>query len=756
MKSRIFVVNHTHWDREWYKTKDQFLIHLKSGVEYLIKQFEDGKINYFYFDAQTIIVEDLKTVLSKKNYFDFITLIKNKKIEIGPWFVLPDEGLIDDIGFLKNLEIGTKICENLKVKPSNVLYMPDTFGHNNRMPTIAKQYGLKNAIIHRGLTTSQVDCIWKDEENSLKTIVLPTREGYYQTMFHHSNYVELFEKYVNDFQNGNIENDVLILNGCDHTFIPLDFKEKFDNLKNKYSEKYEFIETNLSNFFEKTKYTFDKEISGEFRSASKAFLLPGVLSTRYYLKNDNRNVTDLLRYFYEPISNVLGNYENECLNIDNLWKKVIENHPHDSICGCSIDSVHREMEIRTKQILDNANTAIFEQFNSKFKFEIEQLSTSKKFTNDKIVVFNHLQKDFHIVKMDIQINLDALLDDKVIKKLLNGYELSNVVVPKFDLLLKNNKESYFVEIIKIEKKEVLLHNFHTEPCYTYVVKASIVSELFLNEGMNNFQICIVPKKEIPEIKKISISKNGSLTIDGKKINLVNYHYISDRGDSYNFDPIGEYKKIKILESIVKKGVFYDKYTFTSKELVGDALEKCRTKRNDNLKEIIIKTNIFAYKDKIQIESQIVNKHKDIKIVSIYDDINSLYSNVALDILERNQIENISYDAITANNEVQYNQSPSLSEILLNEKMQISHLGNSEVEILDNKVLHSLFRATGDLSRRDLFSRKGGAGPSYEAEECQCLRKMEFKFLLTNSSKIKPNKHLELYDFKSHQYSNNIE
>ncbi len=28
------------------------------------------------------------------------------------------------------------------------------------------------------------------------------------------------------------------------------------------------------------------------------------------------------------------------------WKTLMQNHPHDSICGCSVDAVHREMVTR--------------------------------------------------------------------------------------------------------------------------------------------------------------------------------------------------------------------------------------------------------------------------------------------------------------------------------------------------------------------------------------------------------------------------
>lgn len=28
------------------------------------------------------------------------------------------------------------------------------------------------------------------------------------------------------------------------------------------------------------------------------------------------------------------------------WKKLMQNHPHDSICGCSVDEVNEEMKTR--------------------------------------------------------------------------------------------------------------------------------------------------------------------------------------------------------------------------------------------------------------------------------------------------------------------------------------------------------------------------------------------------------------------------
>ena len=34
----------------------------------------------------------------------------------------------------------------------------------------------------------------------------------------------------------------------------------------------------------------------------------------------------------------------------------MKNHPHDSICGCSVDEVHREMEARLDKVKMLQNT----------------------------------------------------------------------------------------------------------------------------------------------------------------------------------------------------------------------------------------------------------------------------------------------------------------------------------------------------------------------------------------------------------------
>jgi len=67
-----------------------------------------------------------------------------------------------------------------------------------------------------------------------------------------------------------------------------------------------------------------------------------------YIKQANERCETLLENWAEPAASVawlLGNNYPENL-IWTSWKWLLKNHPHDSICGCSIDQVHREMMTR--------------------------------------------------------------------------------------------------------------------------------------------------------------------------------------------------------------------------------------------------------------------------------------------------------------------------------------------------------------------------------------------------------------------------
>lgn len=96
------VLSCTHWDREWYRTYNDFRIRLCdvfNQVLYLLDTCSD--FNCYTFDGQTIVLEDYLEIYPEnhekvKEYIK--KYIKSGRISGGPWYVIPDEFLPSDEG----------------------------------------------------------------------------------------------------------------------------------------------------------------------------------------------------------------------------------------------------------------------------------------------------------------------------------------------------------------------------------------------------------------------------------------------------------------------------------------------------------------------------------------------------------------------------------------------------------------------------------------------------------------------------------
>ncbi|MCQ9213211.1 hypothetical protein MU448_01920 [Streptococcus sp. O1] len=75
------------------------------------------------------------------------------------------------------------------------------------------------------------------------------------------------------------------------------------------------------------------------------YTLSNTASARIYLKQAYVETSNLLEQVVEPLA-VLTNGEQYQDQLTYAWKTLLQNAPHDSICGCSVDEVHREMEVR--------------------------------------------------------------------------------------------------------------------------------------------------------------------------------------------------------------------------------------------------------------------------------------------------------------------------------------------------------------------------------------------------------------------------
>jgi len=151
---RAFIVPHTHWDREWYQTFQQFRIRLIDLINNLIDILENDKtFSDFTLDGQTIVLEDYleihpesREVLKKH--------ITEGRIHVGPWHILPDEFLVSAESIVRNLFLGHKIAFEFG-SVMKIGYIPDPFGYITQMPQILRGFGINSIIFWRGIEYDQ-------------------------------------------------------------------------------------------------------------------------------------------------------------------------------------------------------------------------------------------------------------------------------------------------------------------------------------------------------------------------------------------------------------------------------------------------------------------------------------------------------------------------------------------------------------------------------------------------------------------------
>ncbi len=163
------VISETHWDRAWYLTFQQFRLKLVKLVDNLLQLLEtDPDFTHFTFDGQTVVLEDYLEVKPDKRT-ELEKLVREDRIGVGPWYVLPDVFLVSGEALIRNLMVGGQIARQFG-KVTDVGYIPDPFGQISQLPQILSQFGYDSVIFARG-TGDETDnlgseFVWESSDGS--------------------------------------------------------------------------------------------------------------------------------------------------------------------------------------------------------------------------------------------------------------------------------------------------------------------------------------------------------------------------------------------------------------------------------------------------------------------------------------------------------------------------------------------------------------------------------------------------------------
>ena len=121
----LFVLTHTHWDREWYRTAEEFRLALVDLVDEVLDGYAGP---HFLLDGQAIVLDDYLAVRPERAA-DLSGALREGRVEAGPWYVLGDNLLPGGEALIRNLLTGRETLRRSRATPPGVLYCPDAFGH---------------------------------------------------------------------------------------------------------------------------------------------------------------------------------------------------------------------------------------------------------------------------------------------------------------------------------------------------------------------------------------------------------------------------------------------------------------------------------------------------------------------------------------------------------------------------------------------------------------------------------------------------
>ncbi|MEW6568754.1 MAG: glycoside hydrolase family 38 C-terminal domain-containing protein [Chloroflexota bacterium] len=369
----LHLVPHTHWDREWYLPFQTFRLKLVHLMDLLLDILErDPTFTHFTLDGQTILLEDYLEVRPEQEA-QLVRLVREGRLLIGPWYVLPDEFLVSPEALVRNLLRGAAICARFG-RRMDVGYVPDPFGHIGQLPQVLRGFGLESAAFRRGLDDHPCELWWQAPDGS-QVLTAYLRDGY-DNAARMPTSLQAFTRFVAEHRDSLLPHSAvshaLLLNGADHQ----EPQPEISALSAAASLPGEtLVLSTLPDYLAAVRREIDERrvtlpvFRGEARSPKRHHLLAAVLSSRVWIKQRNHACETLLERWAEPFTawaEIVSPFTRDetvwtghlttprlrqpSALIREAWRLLLQCQPHDSICGCSVDAVHDEMPSRFDQV----------------------------------------------------------------------------------------------------------------------------------------------------------------------------------------------------------------------------------------------------------------------------------------------------------------------------------------------------------------------------------------------------------------------
>jgi mannosylglycerate hydrolase len=771
--TKVHVISHTHWDREWYLTREDYRLRLIDLVDGVLDRMDrDDAFTFFHLDGQTIVLEDYLQVRPDQEP-RLRRRIGEGRLLVGPWYVMPDMFLVSGEALVRNLALGHKIAESFG-RVMQAGYTPDPFGHVAQMPQILAGFGLDNAILWRGFGGPRSEYWWEGHDGTRTLLLHFPREGYCNAfrlpLLPPSRRSQEAAAVVAREDARSSVGSALLMAGIDHTephpelLTLIGEMNAADGVSASLSTLPAYVD-------QVRKAVIDRELAlevvrGELRAGEDySNLLPGVLSARTYLKKSNVRAQALLEKVVEPLALFawLAGETHPGGVIAYAWKTLIENHPHDSICGCSIDEVHDENDTRFARVLQVADGLAKRSLRAVAR-RIEPAPEG----SIRFVVVNtdiHPQAGVFEAVIDLPIEsaepgrmLDSDLFDAPLSFFPRGSSIlaitdpSGAEVPFQELWRESRIEQWTSRVelplaVHVERLHVVCSA--TLPSTGFVALDARIGQ---NTPLAAAVESEASRRTIEnDVLRLDVNDDGTLNVHDKRSGSTYRHVLEiedqgDVGDEYNYSPPAKDRRITsrggsgAVVSLLARGALRSALRIeTGFEVPTSAAADRASRAATNARiRYAIDVELTQGSPVVSCRIRVHNEASDHRLRVLFPTgartVTESRADTAFGIVSRAAQRDAAAASIP---EAPVNSAPLQSVVDAGDAavgMTVLSEGLMEYEVMPfaeeaggPTIALTVLRSVGWLSREDLQTRKGNAGPSLETPGAQCVGDYEFRF-----------------------------
>jgi mannosylglycerate hydrolase len=736
---KCILVSHSHWDREWYRTFQDFRARLVDLIDRVIEICDADPGYHFLLDGQTIVLEDYLEIRPERAQ-RLRALCAEGRLAIGPWYVQPDSLIPSGEAHIRNLLLGRRVGEAIG-PVSRVGYTPDSFGHPAQFPQLFSGFGIGSFVYWRG-NGNEIDELpaeydWEAPDGS-RIVACHLGKGYFcaaTTMRAElEGSVKLIGERAMHLAARTRSEVVLLLNGLDHAPPEARTKDLAEQLAQATGFEVrrglldDFVSDVLAAKADRPCHT------GELIGGRVAPLLPGVWSTRTWIKLENRRAETALEGWAEPFAALAQRFglDDESPALRLAWKELLKNQAHDSICGCSRDEVHEQMAPRfdtARELADQTTGRCLERIaglgpdrNSPWSDEFDLLVANPSPRSRTDVV--RFPLDFHPYVVPNpnpieSIHPTVMQDLAEMTFTADGVPARLVPAETGRMKLLPDRGVFDLEFVASDVPAMGFRRVRIRRASEDVAAADSVEEVR------------------PGAAEASIETDGvrvSLLEDGRfdvRIHDREFHALGelestgDRGDTYDYDEVLDGPGLK-LESISAQRRVHpggiSELRVTRHLTLPARLASSREERSVQTAPLVVETllRVAPGIHRVDIDLRVVNAAEDHRLRMLFP--------------VSGRVDR--FDAATTFDVTQRSPGPSGEEgwvqappatfphqgFVHANGLSVVAPGLAEAELIPgdpSRIAITLLRCVGSLSRPDLRSRPGPAGPGTDTPGAQC-------------------------------------